>query len=447
MNLRPLLIIPPIALGVLGFLWMTRGGEVPVTAEPEAEVAVRVMTVEPAPLIPFAEGYGRVAPAHSWAAVSEVQGRIARLAPDLAEGSFVEAGDPLVEVERTDYELSVQKTRANIAAAEATLAEIDRQEANSRRNLEIEQRTLEVAQTEYDRVKALVDSGASTQAALNTAEKALFAQQSSITNVTNTLELYPSQRASAEAVLAVRRAELAEAERSLAKTVITAPFRGRVDTLTVEQDQFIRTGETLLTLDSADAVEIVAEFAPRAFRAMALAAVGGQLSPDTLVDTSRMVALMHELDIRAEVRLELAGVAASYDAEIMRLRGTLDSETGTMGLVVRVSDPYLANGARGRPPLHVGGFVTVHLSAPPVADALTVPRTALHLDDDGAPFLYLMDADGRLARRAVQAGPALGEIVVIRDGLEGGETLVLSTPTPPIPGIRLIPVTTPDRNG
>ncbi|MDK3017094.1 efflux RND transporter periplasmic adaptor subunit [Pseudodonghicola flavimaris] len=447
MNLRPLLILPPLVLGVAGFLWMTRGGEPPARSQPEAELAVRVMPLTAAPLVPFAEGYGRVIPAHSWSAVSEVQGRIVSLAEGLAEGSFVEAGDPILQVDRTDYELSVQKTQANIAAAQATLAELDRQEANARRNLEIEQRTLDVAQTEYQRVKSLADRGAGTQAALNTAEKALFAQQNAITNVTNTLALFPAQRASAEATLAVRRAELAEAQRALDKTTITAPFRGRVDVLNVEQDQFVRTGDTLLTLDSADAVEVVGEFAPRAFRAMALTALGRRMPPDMLVDTSRMVALIRQLDIRAEVVLEIAGVTGSYPAEIQRLRGTIDSETGTMGLVVRVDDPYLANGAIARPPLHVGSFVTVRLTAPAVQDVLAVPRTAVHIGDDGQPFVYLMDADGRLERRTVGIGPELGALQVIRDGLSVGETLVLSTPTPPIPGIRLVPVTAPARSG
>ena len=443
MNLRPLLIIPPIVVGVAGFLWMTRDRDVPAAPAPEAEVAVRVMQVVPSPLRPSAEGYGRVAPAHSWSAVSEVQGRILHLPEDLAVGRFVEAGETIIEIDPTDYELSVQKTRANIAAAEATLAEIDRQEANARRNLEIEERTLEVAQTEYDRVKSLVDSGTSTKASLNTAEKSLFAQQNAITNVTNTLALFPSQRASAEAALAVRKAELAEAERSLSKTRIAAPFRGRVDVLNVEQDQFVRSGDVMLTIDSADAVEVVAEFAPREFRAMALAALGRELPSDTLVDTSRMVALIDELGITAEVVLEIAGVVATYPAEIKRLRGTIDSETGTMGLVVQVDDPYLANGAQSRPPLHVGSFVTVRLIGPAVADALSVPRTALHLGDDGKTFLYLLDGDSRLESRVVTTGPVLGDRVVLRGGLEGGETLVLGTPTPPIPGILLAPVDTP----
>ena len=440
MNLRPLLIIPPLAVGVLGFLWMTRDGAPPAASEPEATVAVRVMEIEPGPITPTAEGYGRVEPAHRWSAVSEVQGRITRLAEGLAAGRFVDADTTLIEVDRTDYELAVQKAKANIAAAEARLAEIDRQEANTKRNLAIQQRTLDVAQTEYDRIAALVERGTSTEAALNSAEKALFAQQNAVTNVKNTLALYPAQRVSAEATLAVRRAELAEAERALTKTIIAAPFRGRVDELNVETDQFIRTGETLLTLDSAAAVEITAEIAPRAFRAMALAAVGGQLPEGTMVDTTRLSELMEEMGITARVTLDMAGTTARYDARIVRLRGTVDSQTGTLGLVVQVDDPYIARGASDRPPLNPGSFVTVTLSAPPVEGGIAVPRTALHRDEDGAPYVYLAGAEDRLAIRPVETGPALGGQVLITGGLAGGETLVLSTPSPSIPGIKLIPV-------
>ncbi len=446
MNLRPLLILPPLALGVIGFLWMTRTGQPPAASEPEAAVAVRVMPVEPAAIIPSAEGYGRVEPAHRWAAVSQVEGRITRLAEGLSEGSFVEAGSVMVEVDRTDYDLAVRKSKANIAAAEAALAELDRKEANSRKSLEIEQRTLAVAETEYERVKSLVASGASTQTALNTAEKVLFAQQTGLTNVTNTLALYPSQRASNEATLAVRQAELAEAERALSKTTITAPFRGRVDTLNVEPDQFVRTGETLLTLDSAATAEITAEIAPRAFRAMALAAMGEHLPVDVLVDTSHLTDLLQQRGVSATITIEMAGTSAQYAARILRLRGTVDSETGTMGLVVQVDDPYLADASRGRPPLNPGSFVTVTLSAPPLKDAIAVPRTALHLNDAGASFVYLVDADSRLEVRPITTGPALGGDVLVLDGLTGGETLVLSTPSPSVPGIKLIPVTADETN-
>lgn len=440
MNLRPLLIIPPVVLGVLGFMWLTRNTDVPVETEPEARVAVRVATVTAAPLIPTAVGYGRAEAAHNWSAVSEVEGRIVQMAEGLAEGSFVDAGETMIEVDRTDYELSIRKSKANIAAAQAKLAELDRQEANSRTSLEIEQRVLQVAQTEYDRVKALVESGASTQTALNSAEKILFAQQTAVTNITNTLALFPAQRASAEATLAVRRAELAEAERALSKTAIIAPYRGRVSALNVEQGQFIRTGEVLLSLDSADAVEIVAEVQPLSFRSMVQTALGTQFAPDALIDTSKAMVFLKRAGVTARVSFDMAGVEAAFDADIVRMRGTIDNETGTIGVVVRVNDPFLIHGTSDQVPLNVGTFVTVTLSAPAVEGAITVPRVTVQQDDDGAPFVYLSDADDRLDLRPVTTGAVVGQRVVITGGLSGGETLVLSAPNPPIPGIRLAPV-------
>ena len=100
--------------------------------------------------------FGRVEAARHFFAIAEVQGRVAGLADGLAEGQIVAAGAVLVEIDRTDYELTIQKTEANIAAAEAQLAELDRQEANTRASLEVETRTAEVTQAEYDRIAELV---------------------------------------------------------------------------------------------------------------------------------------------------------------------------------------------------------------------------------------------------------------------------------------------------
>ena len=41
MNLRPLLVLPPLAVGILGFIWMTTRPDPQVGAPPEAELAVR----------------------------------------------------------------------------------------------------------------------------------------------------------------------------------------------------------------------------------------------------------------------------------------------------------------------------------------------------------------------------------------------------------------------
>lgn len=440
MNLRPLLIIPPLALALIGFRWMNQTPEVVPTVPEEARLAVRVQQIEPRPVTVTAVGYGRAEPVRDWSAIAEVNGRVTELAEGLAVGQIVEAGAVLVRIDRTDYELERRKVEANIAAVEAQLAELAREEENSRATLEVEERILEVAQAEYDRVASLVGRGTSTQATLDTNQKTLLAQDSAVTRLRNTLALYPAQRQSLEATLDARKADLAEAERALEKTTLTAPFRGRVSEFEVEIGQFVRTGDRLLALDDISAVEITAELQPSSFAPVILTSLGEDIDTETPVDISRAVDMLVGAGVTAEVRSTFAGMDAAWPAEIVRLRGTTDSETGTLGLVVRVTDPLQGRRALNRPPLTVGSFVSVHFSTPPIEGALTVPRSALHYGDDGTPFVYLADADNRLRIAQVDAVQVIGDQVSVLGGLDGSETLVLSDPRPPIVGMALDPI-------
>ncbi|WP_323785726.1 efflux RND transporter periplasmic adaptor subunit [Thalassovita sp.] len=440
MNFKSLLFLPPVALAVIGFIWMTKGGEPQSEIHQETGLAVRVTTVHPKRLILSATGYGRVEAVRSWTAVSQVDGRVVGLVGDLAEGTVIDQGAVLVQIYRTDFELAIQKSKANIAGAEATLAELERQKANSSRLLALENRILEVARAEYERVSNLVERGTSTAASLDTSQKTLLAQENAVTNLTNTLELFPAKRASAEATLAVRRAELAEAERGLANTTIAAPFRGRVADKSVEADQFVRTGEQLLTLEAIDSAEVVASFQPQAFSSVIQFALGQTIQQAVEIDATKVIELLRDRGVTATVQLDVAGFNAEYPAEIVRFRGTIDNETGTIGLAVRIDDPFLAGGPARRPPLNVGSFVSVVLETQTPEDAIAIPRTALHHGDDGAPFVYLADSDDRLSIVPVTLGPVAGDNVLIRDSLIEDDRLVLSAPRPPIEGMRLTPV-------
>ncbi len=439
MNPRALLILPPLLVGALGYIWMTSGSDAPVAPSGERAVAVRTLIVTPRPIAAKAVGYGRVRAERRWSAVSEVQGRISALANEAAEGGFVAAGQVLAEVDRTDYDLARKKALANIAAAEAQIAELKRAEDNSRRALEAQESILEEVRVEFDRTKSLVGRGASTKAALNTARKALLAQEASVTGLSDSLALYPAQRISAEAVLEVRRTELAEAERLLEKTTIRAPFYGRVTSVNAERNQFVRGGDALLTVESSDSVEIVAEIQPRAIGPLFAAVLRSQAAFTNLLDYSKVVALLKQAGVKASVSLPYPGNPAIWPAEIVRVRGTTDDETGALGLVVRVTNPLIAEASRRRPPLRVGTFVAVTFESAPLEGIVAVPRDALHYSDDNAPFVFLSDAESRLRVRAVELGPVFGAEVVIRSGLAGGEVLVLGDPRPPVPGLKLAP--------
>jgi multidrug resistance efflux pump len=440
MDFRPLLIAPPIVLGVLGFMWMTQPENTVSTPQEEARLAVRFMTVVEAPLTLTATGYGRVQALQSWNAVSQVEGRVQEVFANLAVGTVVEAGDLLIQIDPTDYELKIAKTEANIAAAQATLTELLQKEENTGRLLEVEQRVFEVAQTEFDRIKALSQNGTVTTASFDNAQKALLNQENAVINLTNTLALYPTQLATAKATLSVREAELAEARRGRANTSITAPFRGRVSTQSIETGQFVRVGNDLLTLDAIDQAEVIGAFQPSVFSNLMRTAVGPQLQNIAEIDATRMIEYMERAGVLAYVERDFAGTLARYSAVPTRFRGAVDSETGTFGIVVRLDNPLVGNAQSGTPPLEFGSFVSVTVEATPDARMISIPRAILQHDDNGQPFVYTVNAEDRLALTPVTPGPVVGDRILISAGLTEGDRVLLSTPRPSVPGVALEPI-------
>lgn len=57
--------------------------------------------------------------------------------------------------------------------------------------------------------------------------------------------------------------ELEEAERNLSNTVFTSPFPARVASSDVQVGKFVRVGQSMMTLNGIDAVDITAEVQPQ----------------------------------------------------------------------------------------------------------------------------------------------------------------------------------------
>jgi multidrug efflux pump subunit AcrA (membrane-fusion protein) len=148
-------------------------------------------------------------------------------------------------------------------------------------------------------------------------------------------------------------------------------------------------------------------------------------------DPSAMTEVIRGLGLSVNVELRLGQNVIEWPAAVERISDTIDQKTGTIGVIVRVETAY--SGARPgiRPPLTKGMFVAVMLSAPPVTGFL-VPRSALR---DGR--LMLADADDRLQFVPIKPAMLQGEFALVDTGLEQGVRVVVSAPSPAMPGMLL----------
>lgn len=190
---RPLLILA-VAAAVAVFMIKSRPQlEARNVATPPPQVAVQRIALGTVPVTVTA--HGNVAAWRELELAAQVTGRILWQSPAFEPGVVVEAGEPLLRLDRTDYELALAEARQALASAELALADA---------------RAL--------RQSARIDE--------------------------------------AEATVAAAKARIARAERDLANTEITAPYRAVIDEQRVEVGQFISAGTTVGRVLGADRAEI-----------------------------------------------------------------------------------------------------------------------------------------------------------------------------------------------
>ncbi|MEL7466554.1 MAG: HlyD family efflux transporter periplasmic adaptor subunit [Pseudomonadota bacterium] len=423
-HLRRLAFLPPVLLGAALLWWATANRPPPATVEvEERRVAAAYVVVAPRALVPEVSGFGEVAPARVWTAVAQVAGRVAYVHDELIRGGFVGAGETLIEIAKDDYELAVVRADADIRSAEARAEEVRLSKATTEASLAIEARALDLAERDLARVARLSESGTVSSSVVEASERDVLAQRLKVQNYENTLALLPAQLEAAEQSVAVARAAKASAELDLSRTVVTAPFDGRVSRVDAEISQFVGVGSAMASIDGAAAAEIDVQMSPRLMAAFARLALRGA-SPQALSET-----------LSARATLGAEGAEAVWPAEVARISDTVDPETRSLGVIVRVDDPYAAAPGE-RPPLIKGMFVKVTLSAPLIENATLLPRRTIR---DGR--VMIAGADDRLAFASATPVFAMGDVAVLAPGgLPEGARVITSEPSPAIEGLLLAPV-------
>lgn len=422
----------PLAVGALLAAWLIAGRTPPERST--AGEAVRPVAVITAPEIawrPRATGYGTARAARSWRGVAEVSGRIVARHPDLDTGAILPRDSELLQIDRTDYRLAVAEARSAIAAGEARLKELVTRAANLDQSLDIEQRRLEVAERELDRLRTLYQRGTVPRADVDRQQSAFLQQRQAVQELRNSISQIPAERQRLDAELERDKTRLAQARRNLPKTTVKAPFDLRVSAVDAEVGQYVRAGENLVSGDSVSATEVEAEIPINEFRSI----LDPRRLPEGALEVTDLDKLLKAMGLTARVGLRASAApepTVSWRARVDRISDAIDPRTRTVGLVVTVDDPYADARPPEQPPLVKGMYVRVRVCAPARPAAVVVPRAAVH-----AGRIHVADARDRLDIREVEVLYRHGGFAVIGDGLAGGERVVVSDPVPAIGGMKL----------
>ncbi|MDB4034620.1 efflux RND transporter periplasmic adaptor subunit [Pseudomonadales bacterium] len=341
----------------------------------ETTSAIRAMTVVKESLRLKIRSEGTVTPKTQTNVIPEIKGRVTWISPNLVVGGYFQAGDLLVTIDAADYEARTGLAQAQLLRAEAEL---------------------EHKRFELQRLQTLIKDNLVSQSNLENAARA---------------------HKIAKANVIESKINLAQAERDLSRTKITAPFEGMVRSESIDIGQFVQQGAPIASIYASDAVEV------------RLPIVNAQLAYLDPANLQR-----GELDPATAPMIRLtaryAGTSFVWRGQLARTEGEIDAQSRMITAVARVRQD---NQSPDVPPLQVGAFVAAEIEGQYLNDIVRLPRAALRPNSQ----VLIIDGDNRLRFRAVNVLRLENDFVLIDSGLESGEVVNLSPIQTVVDGMRV----------
>ena len=375
-TLLVLLCLVVIGAGAAGALFLTRTAP-QVKKRPPVKITplVRVQAVYPQSQTIVIDAMGTVVPARELTLKSRVAGEIVAVHPEFIQGGVLRKGDVILQIDEMDYVLVVARKKSAVADARYALkVELGRQD---------------VAYREWD--------------LLNGSNPAPEADTE--------LALRKPHLEKARADLTAAEADLEAARLQLARTRVQAPFNAVIRQTHVEKGSQVAAQENLAVLVGTD---------------------------EYYVQVSVPIDRVQWIDIPttrrqggAAVRIQYNG-GAERSGRVIKLLSDLASEGRMARLLVSVKDPLGLEGTGADlPAMLIGEYVRAAVQGRRVDDAFRIPRSALRDNT----HIWLVDKDDTLQVRQVQTIWRDSRSVLITEGLQPGERIVVSDLPAPVPGM------------
>lgn len=298
----------------------------------------------------------------------QVGGKIIYVSPQFVAGGVFRKGEVLLRLEQADYDVAVLRAQAAVARAEQAVI---REKAEG-----------EIARQDWE------DLGRGGEP--------------------SALTLRKPQLAEAEAALLSAQADMDNAKLQLSRTIIRAPFNGRIRERFADIGQFVGPGTRLARVFSTNAVEV-----PLSLNDADLTRLGLSLGMSSAKGSEAR-----------DVKLSavIAGKRRNWAGKIVRTDGAFDPKTRTLPVIVEVADPFGKGASEDGIPLPPGLFVDAEIVGRALDNALIIPRDGLRPEDK----VYVVDDKGVASSRDAVVLDTNADRAVLASGVEDGELIILS---------------------
>ena len=302
---------------------------------------------------------GTIKPEHEISVTSEVGGKVVWVSENFLDGAGFNIGDTLMKIEKRDYELALISTESSLFQARLAL---EREEAEAN-----------LASIEWKRVGK---------------------------GDASSLTLREPQLAQARAVLAAAEAAYEQSKRNLERTVIIAPFNGRVRRKLVDLGTNLIPGFRIADIYNTASFEVRLPIADKDIPFLGIPLDGTMLKSKD----------------RPSVRLFTSYGGENFQANgfILRSESEIDPKTRMISVIATIPVSKINKN------LKVGMFVNAEIEGLSYSGVTVVPRNSVKDD-----MIWIVK-DQKLRRKSVEVIRLENDFAFIADGLNKNDRILIT---------------------
>lgn len=336
----------------------------------------------------------------------QVSGRIISVSPSFVPGGRFAAGQEVLRIDPSDFELALAQRESEVLQAESQIIAAHADLTAAQRELSIEQGSQNVATREFELLGEQIPE---SDRALVLREPQLQAAQAGI-------ESAQAAIASAEAALAAAESRRDQARLDLQRTTVYAPFNAVVMEKNAAIGDVVNSSTVLSGLLGTD----------RAWVEIAI-----PLSDMRWIDIGSPDAAPSRVEIRDP---SAWGSDVHRDARVIQILPQIDTESRMARVLVEVDDPLgLADPAAPLPRLLVGSYVQARVVGPTIRGVVRLPRAVVRDGDQ----VRIMNESDELEIRRVTVAFRESDAVLVSEGIGAGERIVTTNLATAVNGLPL----------
>ena len=337
------------------------------------------------------------------------------------EGAPVRRGQLLFTIDKRPFQAAVQSAKALAIKAVSDLAQAQQRTdvLQAQAELADAQAVLTRADQDVERLAPLAKEKAVTEqdldaaiAAQKSARASVDARRANLTNLEAAVK-YTIERAKAE--VSAANARVIQAELDLSYCDIYSPMNGIIGFLQVDEGNLVGRGDATLLATVSASDPLLVNFNVSEIEYLKLT------DPGTAGERAG--------ELRFDLLLSDESVHP-HQGMFRVLDRTVDPQTGTMKVEATFPNP----GSYLRP----GQFARVRVAVAEKENAILIPMRAVQ-DLQGAKTVMVVDQENKVAVRTIKLGDKVDKEVVVIDGLNPGERVIVEGMQKARPGSQVNP--------